>query len=109
METSHFHVSRPTVEMVIYATCARKVAHKLITILMIMTIYQLFHYNSHYKTLKVNLGTRFGQRMHSLHMLILPLIPIFILLVQNGIKFGTNVLEADEILNVQRQVQHNMG
>ena len=53
---------------------------------------------------KVNLGTRFGQRMHSLHMLILPLIPIFILLVQNGIKYGTYVLEADEILSVQRQV-----
>ena len=52
---------------------------------------------------KVNLGTRFGQRMHSLHMLILPLIPIFILLVQNGIKYGTYVLEADEILSVQRQ------
>ena len=54
---------------------------------------------------KVNLGTRFGQRMHSLHMLILPLIPIFILLVQNGIKYGTYVLEADEILSVQRQVR----
>ena len=54
---------------------------------------------------KVNLGTRFGQRMHSLHMLILPLIPIFILLVQNGIKYGTYVLEADEILSVQRQAR----
>ena len=67
----------------------------------------IFLYNSDLK--KVNLGTRFGQRMHSLHMLILPLIPIFILLVQNGIKYGTTVLEADEILNVQRQVHHFNG
>jgi hypothetical protein len=42
--------------------------------------------------------------MHSLHMLILPLIPILILVVQNGIKYGTYVLESDEILSVQRQV-----
>ena len=38
-------------------------------------------------------------------MLILPLIPVFILLAQNGTNYATYVLEAEEILNVQTQVR----
>ena len=54
----------------------------------------------------INLGTKFGQRLHAAHMLILPLIPVFILLAQNGTNYATYVLEAEEILNVQTQVKH---
>ena len=53
----------------------------------------------------INLGTKFGQRMHAAHMLILPLIPVFILLAQNGTNYATFVLEAEEIQSVQNQVQ----
>ena len=52
----------------------------------------------------INLGTRLGQRMHAAHMLILPLIPVFILLAQNGTNYATFTLEAEELLSVQKQV-----
>ena len=53
----------------------------------------------------INLGTKFGQRMHAAHMLILPLIPVFILLAQNGTNYATFVMEAKEIQSVQNQVK----
>ena len=52
----------------------------------------------------INLGTKLGQRLHAAHMLILPLIPVFILLAQNGTNCATYILEAEEILSVQGQV-----
>lgn len=52
----------------------------------------------------INLGTKFGQRMHAAHMLILPLIPVFILLAQNGTNYATFILQAEEIVSVQNQV-----
>ncbi|XP_059089436.1 uncharacterized protein LOC131885421 [Tigriopus californicus] len=54
----------------------------------------------------INLGTKFGQRMHAAHMLILPLIPVFILLAQNGTNYATFILQAEEITNVQDQVSN---
>ena len=54
----------------------------------------------------INLGTRFGQRVHAAHMLILPLIPVFILLAQNGGIYTTLVNEAKEIQSVQNQVRY---
>ena len=35
----------------------------------------------------INLGTKLGQKLHTAHMLILPLIPVFILLAQNSGKY----------------------
>merc|ERR1712156_444769 len=35
----------------------------------------------------INLGTKLGQKLHTAHMLILPLIPVFILLAQNTAAF----------------------
>lgn len=51
----------------------------------------------------INLGTKFGQRMHAAHMLILPLIPVFILIAQNGTNYASYVLQADEIQRVKYQ------
>ena len=53
----------------------------------------------------INLGTKVGQRLHTGHMLFLPLIPVFILLGQNASAFLRYVTNAHEILNVQIQVQ----
>ena len=53
----------------------------------------------------INLGTKFGQRMHAAHMLVLPLIPVFILLAQNGNNYATYIMEAEEIVSVQKQVE----
>ena len=55
----------------------------------------------------INLGTKTGQRLHTAHMLFLPLIPVFILLGQNVASFLTYVSNAAEILNVQVQVIPN--
>ena len=51
----------------------------------------------------INLGTHYGQRIHAAHMLVLPLIPVFILLAQNGAIYTTLVMEAKELQNVQNQ------
>ena len=45
-----------------------------------------------------------GQKLHTAHMLILPLIPVFILLAQNSATFLQYVSDADEILQVKSQV-----
>jgi hypothetical protein len=49
----------------------------------------------------INLGTKMGQKLHTAHMLILPLIPVFILLAQNTATFLQYVGDAEEILQVQ--------
>ena len=53
----------------------------------------------------INLGTKTGQRLHTGHMLFLPLIPVFILLGQNVGSFLSYVGNAREIINVQIQVK----
>ena len=52
----------------------------------------------------INLGTKTGQRLHTGHMLFLPLIPVFILLGQNVASYLTYSSNAQEILNVKIQV-----
>ena len=52
----------------------------------------------------INLGTKVGQRLHTGHMLFLPLIPVFILLGQNIASYMTFSSNAAEILNVKTQV-----
>ena len=52
----------------------------------------------------INLGTKVGQRLHTGHMLFLPLIPVFILLGQNVASYLTYSSNAAEILNVKIQV-----
>ncbi len=51
----------------------------------------------------INLGTKMGQKLHAAHMLILPLIPVFILLAQNAQNYITYTIEAGELLTVQQQ------
>ena len=53
----------------------------------------------------INLGTKVGQRLHTGHMLFLPLIPVFILLGQNLTSFLTYMRQAHEIGLVQTQVK----
>ncbi len=52
----------------------------------------------------INLGTKFGQRLHAAHMLVLPLIPVFILVAQNVTSYVTFTLQAREVVSVQKQV-----
>ena len=52
----------------------------------------------------INLGTKVGQRLHTAHMLFLPLIPVFILLGQNVASYLTHSSNAKEILSVKVQV-----
>ena len=52
----------------------------------------------------INLGTKVGQRLHTGHMLFLPLIPVFILLGQNVASYLNYASNAQEILNVKTQV-----
>ena len=54
----------------------------------------------------INLGTKVGQKLHTAHMLILPLIPVFILLAQNTSTFLQYVSDAEEILDVKEQVSN---
>ena len=52
----------------------------------------------------INLGTKMGQKLHTGHMLFLPLIPVFILLGQNIASYLNYTSNAAEILNVKIQV-----
>jgi hypothetical protein len=56
----------------------------------------------------INLGTKTGQRLHTGHMLFLPLIPVFILLGQNVAAYLTCITNSDEIRNVQIQVRRSV-
>ena len=52
----------------------------------------------------INLGTKMGQKLHTGHMLFLPLIPVFILLGQNIASYMNYTYNAAEIMNVKTQV-----
>ena len=52
----------------------------------------------------INLGTKMGQKLHTGHMLFLPLIPVFILLGQNIASYLSYTSNAKEIMNVKTQV-----
>ena len=52
----------------------------------------------------INLGTKMGQKLHTGHMLFLPLIPVFILLGQNIASYLNYTSNAAEILGVKTQV-----
>ena len=52
----------------------------------------------------INLGTKMGQKLHTGHMLFLPLIPVFILLGQNIASYLNYTSNAKEIMNVKTQV-----
>lgn len=52
----------------------------------------------------INLGTSFGQKLHTLHMLILPLIPVFILLGQNTSAFLGYIDDSSELSDVKTQI-----
>ena len=52
----------------------------------------------------INLGTKVGQRLHTAHMLILPLMPVFILLAQNSSSYLRYIGNADEITEVKMRV-----
>ena len=52
----------------------------------------------------INLGTKLGQRLHTGHMLILPLIPIIITISQCSDKLWNSSTESAEISDVQTQV-----
>ena len=52
----------------------------------------------------INLGTKMGQKLHTGHMLFLPLIPVFILLGQNTGSYLNYSSNAQEIMNVKTQV-----
>jgi len=52
----------------------------------------------------INLGTAWGQRLHALHMVVLPLIPVLILLAQNVVNFVQYLSDGIEIKIVQDQV-----
>ena len=52
----------------------------------------------------INLGTSFGQKLHTFHMLVLPLIPVIIILAQNTTIFLQYVNDAKEMLAVRKQI-----
>ena len=52
----------------------------------------------------INLGTKIGQKVHTAHMLILPLIPIIITIGQSTSNLYYSFSESKEISDVQNQV-----
>ena len=55
----------------------------------------------------INLGTKIGQKVHTAHMLILPLIPIIITIGQSTSNLYYSFSDSKEISDVQNQV--NIG
>ena len=53
----------------------------------------------------INLGTKVGQKLHTVHMLVLPIIPIIILLGQSSNALWELVTTSDGVLEVQTQVR----
>ena len=53
----------------------------------------------------INLGTKIGQKLHTAHMLILPLIPIIIIVGQCASDLGTYTSSSSNINTVLTQVQ----
>ena len=54
----------------------------------------------------INLGTSTGQRLHTCHLIILPLIPVFILLTQNSSTYLTNKQSIKDLQDVTQQVSN---
>ena len=54
----------------------------------------------------INLGTQTGQRLHTCHLIILPLIPVFILLTQNTSTYLTNKQSIRDLRDVTDQVSN---
>ena len=54
----------------------------------------------------INLGTQTGQRLHTCHLIILPLIPVFILLSQNTSTYLTNKQSIRDLRDVTQQVSN---
>ena len=54
----------------------------------------------------INLGTNTGQRLHTCHLIILPLIPVFILLTQNSSTYITNNQAIRDLQDVTLQVSN---
>ena len=54
----------------------------------------------------INLGTQTGQRLHTCHLIILPLIPVFILLTQNTSTYLTNKQSIRDLRDVTEQVSN---
>ena len=54
----------------------------------------------------INLGTSTGQRLHTCHLIILPLIPVFILLTQNSSTYITNKQSIRDLQDVTQQVSN---
>ena len=52
----------------------------------------------------INLGTKWGQKLHTAHMLILPLIPIIIILTQCTNELWDMITTSAQINEVQYQV-----
>ena len=52
----------------------------------------------------INLGTVTGQRLHTCHLVILPLIPVFILLMQNASAYISNNQSISDLQDVTTQV-----
>ena len=54
----------------------------------------------------INLGTEAGQRLHTCHLVILPLIPVFILLAQNVTAYSANQRSISDLQDVKNQVRN---
>ena len=54
----------------------------------------------------INLGTSTGQRLHTCHLIILPLIPVLILLTQNSSTYIANKQAINDLQDVTQQVSN---
>ena len=54
----------------------------------------------------INLGTELGQRLHTCHLIIVPLIPVFILLIQNMTSYMDNNKRISDLEEVRSQVSN---
>ena len=49
----------------------------------------------------INLGTERGQKLHSCHLVILPLIPILILLMQYATAYSSNITKISKVIQLK--------
>ena len=57
---------------------------------------------------EINLGTEQGQKLHTIHLVFLPLVPILILLIQNYTTFDSNKTTINDLTDVFLQVQNSL-
>ena len=57
---------------------------------------------------EINLGTEQGQKLHTIHLVFLPLVPILILLIQNYTTFDSNKATINDLTDVFLQVQNSL-